>query len=323
MASISKKKIKGIKYTYLIKSIRLPDGRVKTISKLLKNQEKKMKKSALEKRYKEYFMEKEKASFSDWAAKRYKNSYIFPEDQIRKIEQMRVGYKHIIKKMDKRNLKDITDRFAVNFTYDSNAIEGSSLTLKDVEIIITKDENIPGKDLREIYETKNSRKIIEMIFNRKFKIRHEDIIKMHKILMKNIDEGTGYKKLPNVIFHMEREVSTVPPENVKKEMTKLIEWYENSIKSMHPLETAIIFHGKFEQIHPFTDGNGRVGRFLINSILVNNGYPPLIVRKSSRTAYMNALSAFDKGHDDSLKRFILRKFKDTYKKFFEVYVKYA
>ncbi len=183
-------------------------------------------------------------------------------------------------------------------------------------------ESIQGKSLREIYETRNSRLVVDMILKKKFSITHDDIIRMHRLLMKDMDQRTGYKKIPNIIYRTEKEVYTTPPEHVEKEMTELIDWLNKS-ENLHPLERAAILHGRFEKIHPFEDGNGRVGRFLINIILVNSGYPPLIIRKTRRTSYMSALAAADSGHDDKLKRFMLQAFKDTYRKFFEVYVKYA
>lgn len=320
MVRIAWKNIKGHKYAYLAHSIRLSDGTVKTITRRLKEGEEKSSVRILAKKYRDFFVKKEKELAAKYAMKNYNVSYIFSNEQTKKIESIRIEYNYLIKKIDKARKKDIFDRFTANFTYDSNAIEGNSLTLKDVAIVMFDKETIPDKSLREIYETRNSRKVVDLIFQKKFKINHKDIKRMHRILMKDIDVRSGYKKLPNVIFRTEKEVETVPPEKVKEEMTKLIDWHNSS--KLHPLELAAAFHGKFEKIHPFEDGNGRVGRFLINVILINNGYPPLIIRKTSRRAYMETLAAFDKGYEDKLKRFVLQKFKETYKKFFEVYVKY-
>lgn len=322
MVRIALKKIKGRSYAYIAKSIRLPDGKVTTITKSIKEKGNNKNKKALYRKYRDYFLSKEKELSALWAAKFYDKSYIFSEDEIKKLEEMKVSYKDLIKKLDKVHLNDILDRFTVNFTYDSNAIEGNSLTLKDVAIVIFDNKTVPGKPLREIFETRNSRRVVNMLLNKKFSISHKDIIKMHKILMRDIDVRKGYKKIPNVIYRAEKEVHTTPPELVEKEMTQLIEWHHTS-KKMHPLERAAIFHGRFEKIHPFEDGNGRVGRFLINVILVNNGYPPLIIRKTSRAAYLSALAAFDSGYHDKLRRFLLRRFKDSYRKFFEIYMKYV
>jgi len=101
----------------------------------------------------------------------------------------------------------------------------------------------------------------------------------------------------------------------------LLGWYEKE-GTMHPLKKAALFHGKFEMIHPFDDGNGRVGRFLLNVMLLNTGYAPVIIRKSQRVSYLKALEDFDNGYTTNLERFILEKYKNTFKNFFQVYVKY-
>lgn len=319
----TRKKINGKYYTYLVRSIRLPDSKTKKIMKLIKSPENKENIRKLEKKYKGYFLEKEKELHFRYALKKFRTGYIFSEEEIRKLEEIKVKYRYLIRKLKKEQKKDIFDRFTVNFTYNSNAIEGNSLTLKDVRVVILDNAVIRGKDLREIYETRNSREVTELVLKKKFKISHKDIIKMHKILMKDIDSRTGYKKIPNIIIALGREIKTTPPEKVYQEMDKLINWYETNTGKIHPLEMATIFHGRFEKIHPFEDGNGRVGRFLMNIILISDGYPPLIIRKTVRNSYISALRVFDKGHKDKLNRFIIRKFKDTFHKFFEVYVKYV
>jgi Fic family protein len=323
MVSIIKKRIKNITYVYLSKSLRLPDRRWKRIDKLLDKKEINIKLALLEKKYKEYFLQKEKELYTRFMHKNIKRSYIFSEEEIRKLENIRVSYKHLLRKLSKSQIKDIFDRFTANFTYNSNAIEGNSLTLKDVRIVLFEKGSVKSKDLREIYETRNSRNVVDLIMKKKFKISHKDIIRMHRILMTDIDERRGYKQLPNVILTNGREITTSRPENVEKEMDELIRWYNDFVGKMHVLEIVSIFHGKFEKIHPFEDGNGRVGRLLINAVLVNNGYPPLIIRKSVRSSYILTLRAFDGGYQDKLKRFMLEKFKETYRKFFEVYVKYV
>jgi len=307
------KKIKGKTYRYAVKSIRLPDGCVKTLEKIYKKESRK----ELEK----IFENKQKKEIMKYVLKKFKPDHIFTSEQIEKIEAMKMNYQKILKKIPEQNFKDLLDRFTANFTYESNAIEGNSLTLKDVSMIIFENVAIKGKDLREIYETRNSRKVVELIMKNKFKVREEDIIRMHKMLVKDIDIRTGYKKFPNIILG--KKIKTTPPEKVKEEMNKLISWHNKNKDKIHPVKLSALFHGKFEQIHPFEDGNGRVGRFLINIILINNKYPPLIIRKSQRIAYITSLEKFDNKYSGTLERFILKRVKETYKKFFGIYVKYV
>lgn len=316
---VAKRKIKGKTYFFLEKSLRLPNGKTIKISKLINARPRELPKAVEE--YKQYFIQKEKEAFVGFALKNYQWKYPLSQEDIKKIEDIKVEYKFILEKLRKEDIKDLFDRFTVNFTYESNAIEGNSLTLKDVAIVMFENKTVEGKDMREIYETKNSRQAVDLLLHKKIKISHENIIRLHKIIMQNIEKEFGYKQLPNMILGSNLETS--PPEKVHQHMTELIAWYNTHRNKMHPLQLAAIFHGRFEKIHPFQDGNGRTGRFLLNAILVNEGYPPLIIRKTQRVSYLHALNAFDQKADIPLVRFILEKYKDTYKNFYQVYFKYV
>ena len=318
MVFISSKTIKGKKRYYLERSIRLLTGKVKKFSIYLKDYDAKRKYKDIN-HYKRLLNGNISKELTEFAARYYKKINIFNEELLKRLEEIKLGYKEITKKLSKKQLQDIIDRFTANFTYESNAIEGNSLTLKDVTFVLHEKKAIKGKDLREIYETLNTREAMELVFSNKLRVNEKDIIKLHKILVKNTGIPFGYKKVPNFLMH--RQLETTRPEKVKEEMGKLINWY-NENETIHPLQRAVIFHGKFEKIHPFEDGNGRVGRLLINIMLLNNRYPPLIIRKSQRLSYFSCLEAFDKGYEDKLNRFLVEKYKKTYEKFFKVYVKY-
>jgi Fic family protein len=121
---------------------------------------------------------------------------------------------------------------------------------------------------------------------------------------------------------MMRNLKTTPPEKVEEEINKLIEWYNSNKNKIYPLQLAAEFHARFERIHPFEDGNGRTGRILLNAILLEQGYLPIIIRKTTRIAYFAALKAFDNGYKPKLERFIIEKLKHTFNNFFEIYIKY-
>lgn len=319
MVFISKKMIYGKERYYLEQSVRLPDGRVKKYSIYLKEYTPTTGHKQLLPSYHQLLQEKIVNDFANFAGHYYQRNGIFTPELLNTLERRKWGYKEILKKLRPKQWQDIIDRFTVNFTYESNAIEGNSLTLKDVAIVLHEKRALPGKDLRDIYETINTRKAMALVFANKLKITEKDIIQLHTILMKDTEVPRGYKKIPN--FLLGRMVETTPPENVGSEMKELIAWYHHH-PTIHPLERAALFHGRFEHIHPFEDGNGRVGRLLINIILVTNGYPPLIIRKTQRVAYLHALAAFDHGYFDRLKRFLIDKHQQTYQQFFEVYIRY-
>ena len=313
------KVIRGRRYRYLTKSIRLPDGSVKTLQRLVKGGES-VSLEAATKEYAEYMESEEKRVNREYALSKYAADSIFSKQQISKVEDMRVEYNRMLKGFSREQYRDAFDRFTANFTYESNAIEGNSLTLKDVAIVIFDGRSPEGKDLREVYETKNSRHVMDLVLKNKFKVAEKDILRMHKLLMKDIDSRIGYKKFPNYLVGSQVKLS--PPEKAQEELTNLIRWQEEALENTHPIKVSAHFHARFEQIHPFADGNGRVGRFLSNVILMHKGYPPLIIRKSQRTSYLKCMGDFDSGYTPNLERFFLERYKDTYLKFFKVYYKY-
>jgi Fic family protein len=311
MVYFTKKKINNKEYLYAVHSIRV-NGKVVKLSKIVKDKK-------ITPELKVFFENKENELLKKNAIKKYQSDSLFSKEQIQKIEQTKQDYKKILKKLTKSQVKDLFDRFNANFTYESNAIEGNSLTLKDVAMVLFENKVIEGKDLREIYETRNSREVTELILKNKFNPTEKDILKLHKMLVKDMGIREGYKKIPNYLIG--RKVETTPPENVSKEMKNLLNWLEKE-KTVHPIKKVALFHGKFEKIHPFDDGNGRVGRFLINIILVNEGYAPLIIRKTQRISYLKALEDFDNGYTRNLEKFLLDKYKNTFKNFFQEYLNY-
>ncbi len=313
MVYFTEKKIKGKKYLYAVHSVRLSDGKILKIAK-------RVHKRQISRGLLDYFEVRGAQQRAKNAVGRFKADLIFTKEQIAKLEESKEKYRKILKKLTRKQQQDLFDRFTVNFTYESNAIEGNSLTLRDVAIVLFEGRVVRGKSLREIYETKNSRKVVDMVLHKKFGTSEEDIIKMHKILVKEMEIETGYKKIPNYLLG--RNVETAPPESVSGEIRSLLGWIESENR-MHPLQKAAHFHARFEKIHPFDDGNGRVGRFIINVMLVNSGYAPLIIRKTQRVAYLKCLQDYDNGYTKNLERFILEKYKKTFKQFFEVYVKYV
>jgi Fic family protein len=314
MVFISTKVIKGKKRYYLERSVRLVSGKIKKYSLYLPDTNT----ETIEKS-REILNKKVEQNMLKNTCEYYTKNCVFTEENIQKIETIKWNYKKLLQKLTPKQYQDIIDRFTINFTYESNAIEGNSLTLKDVTMILQENKAGGNKNLREVYETLNTRKALEFLFYNDIKITEKSICELHEVLVKETDVKTGYKKFPN--FLLGRTIKTVPPEKVSEEMQKLLAWYHEN-KTMHPLQKAAQFHALFEKIHPFEDGNGRVGRILLNAILRKHGYMPLIIRKTQRVAYFSALQAADREHYETLYRFLLEKYKKTYEHFFEIYMKY-
>ncbi|MDY5993044.1 MAG: Fic family protein [Bacilli bacterium] len=209
-------------------------------------------------------------------------------------------------------IKQKNDRFEgniyyysqVNFSYNSNKIEGSRLTSDQTEAIFDTSSFIPNSndliELDDLIEVKNHFKLFDyMLDNVDKKLTKEIIIEMNKILKRNTsDEDNprynvgGFKVVPNIIGVV-NIIDTTAPEEVEEAIETLLNEYNS--KSNVTLENIIDFHYKFEKIHPFGDGNGRVGRIIMFKECLKNNIMPFIVLDEDKTYYMRGLKEYE--HD--------------------------
>jgi len=188
-------------------------------------------------------------------------------------------------------------RFTEDFVYNTNAIEGSTVQLDEVKDILEKKKTAVGS---EEIETKNVAKAVEFVRNTKEDLSLELIRKIHKLCFENSKHFAGqFRNVEVVIKNSKNEVvhSGVPVSELDKELNKLIIWYEKNKKKFKPLILASIIHNQFEHIHPFQDGNGRVGRLLLNFILLKNKYPPINIRMENRGEYYSSLQEYSKNQN--------------------------
>ena len=128
----------------------------------------------------------------------------------------------------------------------------------------------------------------------------------------------GFKKIDNVVGNS----TTTSAEEVEWELNNLLKWYHENKKKMHPFLLAFEFHRRYEFIHPFLDGNGRTGRFIMNKILISNKYSPIIVYKDNKTSYFNALEKSKEGKLKNYYQFMLEQANKTYDYLLEFIKKY-
>jgi Fic family protein len=211
-------------------------------------------------------------------------------------------------------LMEIVDqKFKIEWTYNSNAIEGNTLTLQETSFFLQHGLTSKGKTLKEYLEVQNHADAIEFIqdiIKDKRNITEGLIKELHALLLKGIDfimagpngsktkkyikPGT-YKAEPNHVVTMSGEIHKYcEPIRVPEEMEKLINFINNSKK--HPVEVSAIAHHQFVAIHPFDDGNGRVGRILMNLILMKSGFLPVVIKNENREDYYRAIMEADTGN---------------------------
>lgn len=186
---------------------------------------------------------------------------------------------------------NLEEWLAVDYTYNSNAIEGNTLSLSETALVVEKGITIGGKTVREHLEAINHMKAIDCIralaHTTHVELVTDDILAMHKIILQGIDDmNAGVFRTVNVRV---TGSSTVFPNWAKVPllMVDFMQWLQTTQE--HPLIIAALAHFKLVTIHPFVDGNGRTSRLLMNLLLLQSGYPFAIIKNEQRTAYINAL----------------------------------
>ena len=208
-----------------------------------------------------------------------------------KKELEKIKNKHL--EDNKEDLKSKYEAFCSLFTYDSTGIEGNTLTLQETAQLLFENSVPGGRSLREINESLNHKEAFDYILKNKRDISKEVILKLHEIVCKNTlkPELKGQIGKYRTVQVYIRGVEWLPPKphEVPREMRNLFIWYSKNENIIHPLILAAYFHSAFETIHPFVDGNGRVGRLLMNLILRRNNYPMINIPNSRKLEYYNSL----------------------------------
>lgn len=199
-------------------------------------------------------------------------------------------------------LQRLQDEFLIELTYNSNAIEGSTLTLKETALVlegVTIDQK-PLKDHLEAVGHRDAFIYVEDIAKKKIKLQEAEIKNIHSLILVNRPEDKGvYRRMPVTIAGA--YTKPVQPYLIEPKLLKLLEDNEKRKKFMHPIERIARFHLEFEGIHPFIDGNGRTGRLILNLELIRCGYPAINVKFADRKRYYDAFDAyFRDGNADAM-----------------------
>lgn len=206
-------------------------------------------------------------------------------------------------------VKKLREQFELEMTYNSNAIEGNSLTLKETYLVISEGLTIKGKPLKDHLEAKNHTEALAYLCDlidkdRKQTISEHLIRSLHHLVVQDTDkEWAGKYRNSGVMI---TGTDHKPPEafDVPRLMGNLIGWARTERTKLHVVELAALFHHTLTHIHPFFDGNGRTARLVMNIFLLQAGFPLVIVLKNDRKKYYRVLALADKGQYEPLVRFI-------------------
>lgn len=195
-------------------------------------------------------------------------------------------------------IKSIKESLDLEWTYNSNSIEGNTLTLMETLVVVKDGLTIAGKTLQEHFEAVNHTEAIQFVeelVQPGYALHKRDILEVHALVLDKIDKDiagryrTGDVRIQGANF--------TPPDAliVDELMDDLISWYHTEGQKLHPIVRVSVFHHRFVWIHPFFDGNGRTARLIFNLLLMSTGFPPAIVLKVDRKKYYNSLNASNLG----------------------------
>jgi Fic family protein len=227
-------------------------------------------------------------------------------------EELKATYQRLIEKRDLIQksrplpalaLHKIKESLNLEWTYNSNSIEGNSLTLRETKVILEDGMTIHGKTLREHFEAHNHAKAIDFLYalvKKHYKLKVGDILSLHKIVLNSIeDHYAGQLRNSGVRIS---GANFVPPNALKVPdlLDQLIDYVQQNPDGLNTIELATVFHHQFVHIHPFLDGNGRTVRLAMNLLLISEGFPPAIILKNDRKKYYDALNQANNGRYNKL-----------------------
>ncbi len=203
----------------------------------------------------------------------------------------------------------LKEQFAIELTYNSNAIEGNRLSLKETYLVISEGITVKGKSLKDHLEAKDHYEAIHFLFEL---IEHERSHTVSEYLIRSLQQlvvretdtkNAGAYRTGSVMI---TGSSHSPPEaqEISYLMKEFVHWIKSSAKELHPVELAALAHHRLVHIHPFADGNGRTARLLMNLLLMQRGYPLVTILKNDRKKYYNVLDQADRGNQGPMVQLI-------------------
>jgi Fic family protein len=190
-------------------------------------------------------------------------------------------------------IKKIAEQLSIEWTYNSNSIEGNTLTLRETQLVLQEGITIKGVSLREHFEAVNHDKAIDYVVSLckpNYVLCAKDILAVHALVLRSIeDQDAGRIRNSGVRIS---GANFTPPNAIKVPglLDELVEYINRNPENLNSLELASVFHHRFVWIHPFFDGNGRTVRLIMNLLLMRDGFPPAIILSNDRKKYYDALN---------------------------------
>jgi len=211
-------------------------------------------------------------------------------------------------------LQKIKETLSIEWTYNSNSIEGNTLSLRETQMILQEEVTISGKSLREHFEAVNLETALKYLYElvgKNHPISSKDILSLHELVLRNIEDNFS-GSLRNAGVRIAGANFTPPnAQKVSPLLDELVNFINENPLGLNIIELATVFHHKFVWTHPFIDGNGRIVRLVMNLLLMKEGFPPAIILKNDRAKYYAGLNSANKGNYQKLTLLMLQALERT------------
>src|SRR3989338_7050411 len=206
------------------------------------------------------------------------------DPRLRKRLDEKLAKLNALRPLDPAQIEKLREQLEVEMTYNSNAIEGNSLTLRETFLVLEEGMTIKGKPLKDHLEVKDHKEALDFLYDlvsgQNSTFSEHMIRQFHHLVTRETEkEWAGKYRTGSVMI---TGASHVPPDaiDIQQKMNQLIVWYRQHRQKLHPVELAALLHHTFVAIHPFFYGNGRTGRLIMNILLMRAGYPLAIILKN-------------------------------------------
>jgi Fic family protein len=200
-------------------------------------------------------------------------------------------------------VQNIKETVLVEWTYNSNSIEGNTLTLRETQMVLQEGITVKGKSLKEHFEAKNHETAIYKLYNlvhKDYELNPKDILELHGLVLRSIEDDYAGRLRNAGVRISGANFVPLNAHKVSEYLDSLIAYISTNPQGLNPIELATVFHHKFVWIHPFFDGNGRTVRLAMNLLLMRHGFPPAIILTNDRAKYYAALNQANKGNYSKL-----------------------
>ena len=296
------RKIRGKKMNYLIQNQR--EG-IKWVKKSRFVGAGKISKEKIKKLKEEFEIELRKN-------KKYKH---LSKKQVEDIGVLKSSFCKSIDSLSSDEFAEFEKSLFTELIYNSNAIEGNSLSLEETSLILNENIVPEGKTLREIYEVRNHKTALEFLKDYTGDFNENLILKLHSIILKDISKRFAGRYRESSVRIFGSNVKFPDSEKVPQLIRNLIYWYKKNKRKYHPFEIAVLISMKFVTIHPFIDGNGRVSRLLMNFLLTKNNYPKIDIYMTQRNRYLKAVRRANEEDYSEIFPFLINALKENLKRF--------